>query len=462
MLEENVYSAFFDLLSLVPLTSTSNKTLLEDFNEFNQEVKTFSHSRLIKGGKAINSRPFTMTFRDRLRLLYLLTQKEPALEGKTIADCFSRSFFTSNFWNMFSTTFSFQEWHSVEEFKRYILRFIQCSPVLDSQSCIRSTRYNQYESVVLPVKNYLKSKGVAFIGNAIVKDIKFKVKENKYFVNSIIYNRLGKPQEIEVSDRDLAFISLGSMTSGFCAGDMETAPKLNNPRSTWELELWHKISRVNKEFGKPEVFYSDTKLTGWPCFTITFKNPIFFKLLENITKTTAGREGPLTIIDSSWLISFALPNQPHFIEQPKDLYVLWGYGMHGSKLGDYIKKPMNQCTGREILEEILYHLKFTKQMDEILNNSTCVPCVLPYTTSQFMPHRLGDRPKVVPDCAGNFGFIGQFCEIKDDIVFTLEYSVRSAQIAVYSYLNKLNRVTPIYRGWVRLRHIFNAIRTALR
>ena len=71
---------------------------------------------------------------------------------------------------------------------------------------------------------------------------------------------------------------------------------------------------------------------------------------------------------------------------------------------------------------------------------------MPYMTSQFLIRQEGDRPQVVPDGSTNLAFIGQFCEIKDDVVFTVEYSVRSAQMAVYKLL-KIDKEPPaIYQG----------------
>lgn len=461
MLESKVYSAFFDFISGIPMEEQTNKTLFDDFIAFNNEVKTFSQSRLIESGKAINSRQFKLKFTDRVKVLILLTKSEDSLEGLTIKDYFSSDFFNSNFWLQFSTTFSFQAWHSLEEFKRYILRFIQCSPVLDSQTCIRSTRYNQYESVVAPVKRYLKQKGVTFIYDSRVTNADFVESDSRLRISCLEIENGTKAYRQSVSDTDLVFLTLGSMATSFSAGSMQFPPSCNG-ESDQEWDLWRSISRVSREFGNPEAFIADTSASQWVSFTITFSNPEFLQSLENITKTKAGQEGPITIKDSNWLISFALPNHPHFINQPEHLHILWGYGMYSDKIGNFVKKTLPECNGKEILFELIHHLKFEDKLETIMNDATCIPCMLPYITSQFMPRYKSDRPAVVPGCADNFAFIGQYCDIPDDIVFTLEYSVRSAQIAVFTYLDQLEKVTPIYKGWHRLKHMFDAFRTAFR
>ncbi|MDD3002221.1 MAG: oleate hydratase [Candidatus Riflebacteria bacterium] len=461
MLEKNVYSAFFDFISKIPFDKDTNKTLLDDFYEFNNEVKTFSVSRLVEKGKAINARQFKLKFADRVRILMLLAKNENEIENLKISDFFSESFFNSNFWIEFATTFSFQPWHSLEEFKRYILRFIQCSPLLDSQSCIRSTRYNQYHSVTKPTKEFLINKGVNFVYNAKLINASFKNANDKLAVNTLQMQINDEPNEIALSNNDLVFMTLGSMTSMYSVGSMKSAPPQHaNESSDWNF--WKNIAPISKEFGNPDLFLADHNATQWVSFTITFTNPVFFNLLENITRTKAGREGPITIKDSPWLISFALPNHPHFVGQPENLQVMWGYGMHSNTKGTFVNKTLPECTGEEILHEIIKHLKFDEHLNEIMQGATCIPCMLPLITSQFMPRNKHDRPKVVPKCAENFAFIGQYCEIDHDIVFTLEYSVRSAQQAVFTHLRKLEKVTPIYKGWRRLSHLFGAFRTVFR
>ncbi len=461
MLESNVYSAFFDFISKVPFDDDSNKTLLDDFKEFNEEVKTFSVSRLIEKGKAINARQFKLKFADRVRILILLAKTEKEIENMKISEFFSQSFFNSNFWIEFATTFSFQPWHSLEEFKRYILRFIQCSPVLDSQSCIRSTRYNQYHSVTKPVKDLLLKKGVKFVYNAALINAKFKKADDKLALKTLQLQINQEPNEIDVSDNDLVFMTLGSMTSMFSVGSMKSPPTTPALDST-DWNFWKNIAPLSPEFGNPHLFLADCDATKWVSFTITFTNPVFTDLLEKITRTKAGREGPITIKDSPWLISFALPNHPHFPGQPENNHLVWGYGMHSNAKGSFVNKTLPECTGEEILYEIIRHLKFDDRLDEIIQGATCVPCMLPLITSQFMPRKKSDRPKVVPDCAKNFAFIGQYCEIDHDIVFTLEYSVRSAQQAVFTHLRMPEKVTPIYKGWRRLSHLFGAFRTVFR
>jgi len=85
--------------------------------------------------------------------------------------------------------------------------------------------------------------------------------------------------------------------------------------------------------------------------------------------------------------------------------------------------------------------------------------MMPFITSQFMPRIKGDRPDVVPPGAKNFAFIGQFCEIPDDVVFTVEYSVRSAQMAAYKLFDIKRDIPPVFKGQHDVGVLFNALKT---
>jgi oleate hydratase len=137
-------------------------------------------------------------------------------------------------------------------------------------------------------------------------------------------------------------------------------------------------------------------------------------------------------------MSIVLYHQPHFRDQPADIQVLWGYALHPDRVGNFVPKAMADCGGADILKELCGHLNFDVSAFE---NATCVPCRLPYITSMFMPRNKSDRPQPVPATSKNLAFVSQFVEIPDDVVFTVEYSVRAAQMAVYQLL-RIDRPIP--------------------
>ena len=236
------------------------------------------------------------------------------------------------------------------------------------------------------------------------------------------------------------------MTTNSTFGSMKSAPviKTSAPHDSWAL--WKDISRNRPYFGNPLVFNGQIDKSKWESFSVTFKNRVFANLMEDFSKNKSGTGGITTFKDSNWLLSVVTPPQPHFINQAGDINVFWGYGLCPDREGNYVHKKMPKCSGREIMTEVCSHLGFTKELSDILRSLDCVPCIMPYITSQFMPRKKGDRPLVIPEHTENFAFIGQFCEIPDEIVFTVEYSIRSAMIAVYGLLGIKKEIPPIYQG----------------
>ena len=112
---------------------------------------------------------------------------------------------------------------------------------------------------------------------------------------------------------------------------------------------------------------------------------------------------------------------------------MWVYSLFTDVPGDYVKKPMKECTGKEITAEWLYHLGIPVEDIERLSGEecNCTPTMMPYITAFFMPRAAGDRPDVIPDGSVNAAFLGQFAETPRDTIFTTEYSVRTAMEAVY-------------------------------
>ena len=157
-------------------------------------------------------------------------------------------------------------------------------------------------------------------------------------------------------------------------------------------------------------------------------------------------------------MSWTVNRQPHFKQQPDDQIVVWVYGLFVDRPGDYITKPMQDCTGEEITQEWLYHLGVPEaDIPELAaSGAKCVPVMMPYVTSFFLPRRAGDRPDVVPAGAVNFAFIGQFAETTRDTIFTTEYSVRTGMEAAYQLLGVERGVPEVFNSTYDIRKLLFA------
>ena len=447
MFDEEAYTCTYNLLSSIPSLSDPEKTVRDEMIAFNKAFKIDDKARLVDSyGNIVDGSSLGFSWEDRLALTKMLAQPEDSLGTRRIDECFSPSFFTTTFWYMWCTTFAFQPWHSAVEFKRYLHRFLHEFPRIHNLAGVRRTPYNQYDSIVQPVTAWLQEQGVHFETQCQVTNLDIRSSRIAKTVEHLHYLRDGKPEEIAVTEDDLVFVTIGSMTAGASLGSMTSAPHLESKPTGGSWALWEALAKDQPDFGRPSVFDEHIDESLWESFTVTFRDPTFRKLMEEFTGNVHGTGALVTFKDSNWLLSVVMAHQPHFRNQPDNVTVCWGYGLFPNKKGNYVQKKMTECTGEEILTELCSHLGFTEALPHILQTSTSIPCLMPFITSQFLVRTKGDRPSVVPKGSTNLAFLGQFCEIPDDVVFTVDYSVRSAQIAVYTLLKLEKEVTPIYKG----------------
>lgn len=455
---ESKYLCTYDLFSSIP-TLDESKTVTKEIFDWNETMRTSSQSRLVREGKRENAPEFGLSEKHILVLERLMLEPEGMVGKSSIADQFDASFFETNFWLMWCTTFAFQPWHSAVEFKRYLLRFTHMIEGFNRLHGIMRTVYNQYDSMVRPMQKWLDAHGVQFALNTRVSDLVLGANADGKRVEGLICECEGKSRKIVVEADDLVIVTLGSMTEASSLGSMDSAPVLKCKSDGGAWALWEKIAVGRPEFGRPSTFADHIDESKWVSFTVTLGDRTFFRLMRDFTGNVPGVGGLVTLANSSWLASIVLPHQPDFIGQPADVDVFWGYGLFVDKPGDFVRKPMHACTGREIMTEIMGHLRLEAEVSRILETATCIPCMMPFITSQFLRREKGDRPQPVPKGWTNLAFTGQFCELPDDVVFTVEYSIRSAMAAVYGLLALKREPPPVYKGQYSPDTLFRAFVT---
>jgi oleate hydratase len=441
---ESKYLCTLELFRSIP-TLDDRTTVTDEIFETNRIMKTSSHSRLFRDGKNVDAPALGLSESDILTIERLELEPEVILGRSTIADQFESSFFKTDFWFMWCTTFAFQPWHSAVEFKRYLVRFTHMVAGFNTLAGIMRTRYNQFDSLVLPLERWLRERGVRFHFDTRVLDLDLVHGSDGFAVEQIFCETDGVKRTIRVAHTDRVMVTLGSMTEASTEGTMEAAPILKDTSHAGSWNLWQRLAARQSDCGRPANFADHVDQSKWVSFTTTLHNPMFSDAIRDLTGNAPGEGGLITFPNSSWLASIILLHQPHFIDQPQDVFVFWGYGLFVDNPGDFIKKPMSTCSGREIMTEILGHLRIAGSA-EILETCTCIPCMMPFITSQFLPRSFGDRPDVVPERSKNLAFLGQFCEMPDDVVFTVEYSIRSAQTAVYKLLGLDRKPPQVYKG----------------
>jgi oleate hydratase len=442
---ESKYLCTWDLFSSIP-TLDERSTVTEEIFAWNQTMKTASKARLFRAGQPIDAPSYGLGEQHILTLERVALAPESMLGRRSIADEFDSSFFKTGFWLMWCTTFAFQPWHSAVEFKRYLLRFVHMVDGFNTLHGIMRTVYNQYDSMVRPLEKWLLAHGVQFRLNTRVGGLDLHHETEGFTVRAIHCEHEQGGEDIRVNACDKVLITLGSMTEASSLGAMDEAAPLRGQRDGGAWALWESVAAFQPQFGRPANFTGHIAESKWMSFTTTLHDSTFFDRVRDLTGNVPGEGGLITFPDSRWLASIVLPHQPHFLGQPADVNVFWGYGLFVDKSGDYVRKSMSASTGREIMTEIIGHLGLEADADRILASCTCIPCMMPFITSQFLCRSRGDRPHVIPAGSRNLAFIGQFCELPEDVVFTVEYSIRSAQTAAYAMLSLDRKPPQVYKG----------------
>ena len=399
-----------------------------------------------------------------MEIMKLFMTRDEDLYDKTIEDVFDEEVFNSTFWLYWRTMFAFENWHSALEMKLYFQRFIHHIAGLPDFSALKFTKYNQYESLILPMQKYLEDAGVDFQFSTEVTNVIFEKEDGKKIAKAIECKVKGVEKGIMLTENDLVFVTNGSCTEGTIYGDQNHAPNGDaEVRTSGCWSLWRNIAVQDPAFGHPEKFCSDVAKTNWESATVTTLDDRILPYITDICKRDpkSGRVvtgGIVSCKDSSWLLSWTINRQGQFKEQDKDKVCVWVYGLFTDVPGDFVKKPMRECTGREITEEWLYHIGVpVEDIPELAEHSAvCVPTMMPYITAFFMPRRKGDRPDVIPDGCVNFAFLGQFAETPRDTVFTTEYSVRTAMEAVYGLLGVDRGVPEVWGSVYDIRELLDS------
>ena len=473
---DNHFEVMWDVFRDVPSIETPNVSVLDEYYWLNKHDPNYSLCRATTdcGKDAHTDKQFKLDKASALALSKLFMTPEDQLEDKKISDVLPDSFWNTNFWLYWQTMFAFQRWSSALEMKRYLCRYVHHIDGLPDFSALRFTKYNQYESMILPLVKYLEAHGVTVEYGVDVKNVVIQQKGDKKVAKQIVYVKDGKQQTIDLIEDDLVFVTNGCCTDTSCYGDQTHAPDLSNIRNgvgeSWDL--WKNIAKQakNGEFGNPDAFCNDYEATNWMSATVATSNEEIIKYIMNVCKrdprsgkVTTG--GIVTVKDSTdnWYLSWTINRQPQFKAQDKNTVLVWVYSLNTNRPGNYVKKAMRNCTGEEVCREWLYHIGVPTNKINALAKDACntTTCFMPYINAFFQPRKNSDRPLVVPQGAVNFAFIGQFAETPRDTIFTTEYSMRTGMEAVYTLLNVDRGVPEVWGSCYDVRELLRACYYAL-
>ncbi|KRL42137.1 oleate hydratase [Liquorilactobacillus nagelii] len=459
MLNYRTYVDLMDLLERIPSATESGLTAAQDTYEFDAAHPTFDKARLMEGGKGIIvAGHLGLNNTDRLlltKLIMMPDEDEEKLDNISIAEYFKHSphIFQTNFWYMWETTFAFRLQSSAQELRRYMHQMIYEFTQIEHLVGVNRTRYNQFESIMLPLINYLKEQGCHFVLNRRVTEFKFKptTMQDEITVTkiSMTNTETNETEEIEIDDQTAVIFTNGSITDSATLGDYDT-PATENPDYGAAASLWKQISEQFYNLGKPDKFFADRSASEWVSFTLTTKNHL---LLDEITRITTQVPGnalnsflstePITPLGQKDVnMSIVVHHQPHFTTQKPNETVIWGYFLYPRRRGEFVQKPYVEMTGKEMAQELIGQLakvdpgpvniktKEAEILASIVNN---IPVYMPYASALFNNRAKSDRPEVIPENSTNLAFTGEFVEQPFQMIFTEQSAVRSGEIAAFHF-----------------------------
>ena len=459
MLNYRTYVDLMDLLDRIPSMTEPNMTAAADTCDFDAKHPTFDKARLLQPGQGIlNASKLGFNQADRKLLTQLILMpddEETKLDNVTIADYFADDphFFETNFWFMWETTFAFRTRSSAQELRRYMHQMIYEFTQIEHLVGVNRTRYNQYESIMLPLINYLKANGCQIILNRRVTAFEFKdtTMTDEITVTGLqmVNTTTNQKEHVAIDDDTAVIFTNGSITDSATLGDYDT-PAPENMDYGAASSLWRQATEHFYNLGNPDKFFADRDASEWVSFTLTTKDHL---LLNEITRITTQLPGnalnsflsttPITPLDQIDVdMSIVVHHQPHFTSQKPNETVLWGYFLYPRRNSPLFGKPYIELTGKEMLLELIAHLSAVdpgpvniKEKEDailasVINN---IPVYMPYASALFNNRAKIDRPEVIPEHATNLAFTGEFVEQPYQMIFTEQSAVRSGEIAAYHF-----------------------------
>lgn len=472
MLNYRTYVDLMDLLDRIPSATEPHMTAAEDTRDFDAKHRTFDKARLLEGGKGIiDGGHLGLNNKDRVLLTKLIAMpdsEEEKLDNVSISEYFKDDphFFETNFWFMWETTFAFRLQSSAQELRRYMHQMIYEFTQIEHLVGVNRTRYNQYESIMLPLVNYLKDQGCHIVLNRLVTDWEFKetTMQDEITVTELKMTNTETNEEefVPVDDDTAVIFTNGSITDSATLGDFET-PAPENMDYGAASSLWKKASERFYNVGNPDKFFADRNASEWVSFTLTTRDHILLNEITRITTQIPGNAlnsfvstSPITPLGQKDVnMSIVVHHQPHFTTQKPNETVIWGYFLYPRRRGEFVDKQYIKMNGKEMLQELIGQLskvdpgpgnirdKEAEIMASVINN---IPVYMPYASALFNNRAKTDRPKVIPQHSTNLAFTGEFVEQPYQMIFTEQSAVRSGEIAAFHFAGiPMSRLVPTPR-----------------
>lgn len=418
---------FFELMSEVNSLDIPDLTVCDEILNLYRTSPSPRHITFIdEDNNVLDISQIKINKEHRGIVMQLMQTKRAKLQCMPLYEALPADFFETPFWKLMSASYLFTQESSAYE-------FVNCIAHMDNLlSGTLPSEFDRTEEIIEPLRAHLEKLGVDVRDAAVVTDIDFV--DGK--ADAIHYTDNGVRNTVYLNEGDICIFPTDEMAEGEELGSFNEAPQklASNP-----YKLWEKLSEKHPVFKNPSLFFDGFEDNMSEEFTITLENHLLPELIDKVTCGALGRDGVIILDNSAWKLTICAVPSTHFKNQNEDISIIWGTALRYDRDGDKCGKPMTECSGAEILYELVSCLNLDSVWDEIRDTViNVIPCHRKYDKSFLTP--VPSKLEIIPTGIENFAVSGDFTDSENDTVFSEEYAVTTARKAAYRLCKNKQKV----------------------
>jgi oleate hydratase len=427
LISEKTSLNFFDLMSNISSLDIPDLTVCDEIlNLYRSSPSPRSITFIDTEKNVIDISKIRLTKAHRKIVASLMQSKKEELINLPIHEAFPNDFFTTRFWSLISAAYSFSDESSAYEFINAL-----CG-IDDILSGTLPNAFDRQEEIIEPLKAHLINLGCDVREKASVTDIDF---ENGR-ADAIHFTDNGIRKTVYLNEEDICIFPTDEVAQCESLGSFnESAPKLFSA----PYLLWEKLSAKHPSFKNPSLLFDDIDKNMSVEFTITLSNRLLPELIDKVTSGSLGNDGVIVLDNSAWKMTICAVPQTHFKNMSEDISIIWGCATRFDREGERCGKSMIDCSGAEILYELVSCLNLDEAWDDIRETViNVIPCHRRYDKSYIAPVR--SKLEIIPTGMSNLAISGDFADFDDAAVFSEEYAVSTARTAAYKLMNTKKKI----------------------
>lgn len=417
---------FFDLIQEVRSLDISDFTICDEIlNMYSARGALRPITFIDNDGNVTDISKIRIDKANRRNIIRLMRENKDILVSVPLSEIFGEDFFGSEFWKLVSATYGFSRSSNAYE-------FVNAIALMDETlSGTIPSDFDRSEEIIEPLRAHLEELGVDVVSGASVTDIDFE----DGHAEAIHYSDNGVRKTVYLNEDDICILPTDELADCETLGSFdESAPReFGAPYA-----LWERLADKHPSFKNPAALFDGSDKNMSEEFTVTLSNHLLPELIDEVTCGALGVDGVIVLDNSSWKITVSAVPPSHFKDLSDETAVLWGTATRFDRNGEYVTKPMTDCSGAEILYELVSCLNLVEAWEDIRETVVnVIPCHRRYDKAYLAP--VASKLEIIPTGISNIAVSGDFVSGSGS-VFTEEFIVTTAKTAAYRLLGSKKRI----------------------